>query len=257
MNMLRLFRLCFKLLVLALLATSGFAGEMVPVLKTRTETLNNVTLVSRTSTHVFIQHSRGMATLKLADIDAETLHGLGVLSDQELAAESMRQKTPAKSPAMAALGTVVESIPESIKSKMPVESSLPPINKNVLFIALGVVAAVYLLFCYCAMLICKKAGTEPGLLVWIPLVQVYPLVRAAGMSGWWSLAWFVPLVNIVAQVMWCIKIAQVRGKGMLTSIMLILPVTGLFAFLYLAFSGGSAPDEEEDGRPLRLDPLPV
>jgi len=248
------------LLVLALFTLSALAvttDGVVPLVQTKSDTYKNVTLVSRTSTHVFVQHSRGMATLKLADLNNETLHGLGIMSEQELAAANAPQKVQSNSTAMAALGSVVDALPESVKSKMPSESSLPPIDQKVMMMALGVLAFLYLFFSYCAMLICKKAGTEPGLLVWIPIVQIYPMVRAAGMSGWWSLAWFVPVINIVAQVMWCIKIAQVRGKGVLTTIMLILPVTSFFAFLYLAFSGGSAPEDEEDGRPLRLDPLPA
>ena len=67
------------------------------------------------------------------------------------------------------------------------------------------------------------------------------------MSGWWFIALFVPILNIVAQVMWCIKIAQARGKSVVVGILLLLPVLNLFSFLYLAFSSdgkAEAPKQE-------------
>ena len=87
-------------------------------------------------------------------------------------------------------------------------------------------------------MICTKAGTAPGLMVWLPVFQVFPLLRAAGMSPLWFLAYFVPVLNILAQVMWSIKIAEARGKNVLVGIMLLVPLLNLLAFLYLAFSSG-------------------
>ena len=58
-----------------------------------------------------------------------------------------------------------------------------------------------------------------------------------------TLAFIVPLLNLVGQVLWCVKITQARGKGFLTAVMLILPVTNILAFLYLALSNGHAKEE--------------
>jgi apolipoprotein N-acyltransferase len=100
-------------------------------------------------------------------------------------------------------------------------------------------------------LICRKAGHPPGALIWVPVLQLFPLLRAAGMSGWWFLAFCVPLLNIVAQVLWCLNIAKARGKSVWVGVLLCLPITYLFAFLYLAFSNGG-PAEEEDEREPRI-----
>ena len=90
------------------------------------------------------------------------------------------------------------------------------------------------------MLICRKTGNPPGVLVWVPVLQLFPMLRAAGMSGWWFLAYFVPLLNLVPPILWSLKIAKARGKSVWVGVLLLLPVTNLFAFLYLAFSDGAS-----------------
>jgi hypothetical protein len=99
------------------------------------------------------------------------------------------------------------------------------------------------------MLICQKVGHPPGILVWLPLVQLLPLLRAAGMSGWWFLAYLVPGLNIVAQIIWSLKIAKARGKSVWVGVLLLLPVANLFSFLYLAFSNGATGGGDEDSEP--------
>jgi hypothetical protein len=248
-----------KLLVFMLTAATALAEGAVEVLRTKTDTYQNVTLVSRTKTHVFVNHSRGMATLKIADLSDEALIGLGLLDAPVVAETAVRPDAPTDlATAMAPIEEIAHSLPASMNGKGLAELKLPANLKVILLICLGVMVLFHLFFSYCAMLICKKAGTEPGIMVWLPVLQVYSLIRAAGMSGWWFLACFVPLLNIVAQVLWSINIAKARGKGVLTTIMLLLPVTNVFAFLYLAFSAGSSEeDAEDDAKPIRLSPLPV
>src|SRR2546426_6622253 len=76
-------RLCASLLALGIFAVHTFAAEVVPVLQTKTETYQNVTVISRTATHVFVQHSRGVANIKIAELDAQTLKALGYRSGDE------------------------------------------------------------------------------------------------------------------------------------------------------------------------------
>ena len=67
------------------------------------------------------------------------------------------------------------------------------------------------------------------------------------MSGWWFLGYFIPVLNLLTWILWCVKITQARGKGFLTTLFLILPFTHIFAFLYLAFS--SADEEAPQSTP--------
>jgi hypothetical protein len=123
----------------------------------------------------------------------------------------------------------------------------PKLNWTALGILLALYLLLYLFYSYCCMLICRKAGNAPGILVWLPLLKLFPLLRAAGMSGWWFLAFFVPVLNLVPVILWPLKIAKARGKSVWVGVLLLLPITNLFAFLYLAFSNGAS--TEEDGEP--------
>ena len=89
-----------------------------------------------------------------------------------------------------------------------------------------------------------EAGTQPGAIVWLPILQFISLLRAARMSGWWFLALFVPLLNVVIGIVWCFKIAKARGKSAWVGLLLLLPITSFFAFLYLVFSD-RAPGNEK------------
>ena len=59
----------------------------------------------------------------------------------------------------------------------------------------------------------------------------------------------MPVLNIVAQVLWCFNIAKACGKSVWVGVPLLLPVTSLFAFLYLAFSNGAPAEEEGEPEP--------
>ena len=51
------------------------------------------------------------------------------------------------------------------------------------------------------------------------------------------------------QVLWCFNIAKARGKSVWVGVLLLLPITSLFAFLYLAFSDGLADGKDDEAEP--------
>jgi hypothetical protein len=57
------------------------------------------------------------------------------------------------------------------------------------------------------------------------------------MPSGWFFAFLIPVLNIVALITWSINISQARGKSGWVALFLLLPLTNLLAFLYLAFSG--------------------
>jgi uncharacterized membrane protein YhaH (DUF805 family) len=75
------------------------------------------------------------------------------------------------------------------------------------------------------------------------VLQAIPMLRAAGMSGWYFLLLCVPVVSLVVSLFWCVRISQARGKGGWTIFFLIFPLTSFLAFLYLAFSNSK--DDED------------
>ena len=226
-------------LVLAGFTLRAAEDEKFDVLETANATYTNVTVLTKTRTDIFIQHAGGVSNVKLRDIDAEILTQLGYQ-----VAPKKEAKKPLTVPTQLITNVTqqLEANPQfqalEQKWQTQMQPKLPPISKGLILGVLAALFAGYLFFCYCCMLIVRKTGNEPGLLVWIPIFQMIPLCRAAGMSGWWLILWLVPLLNILVSVMWCFKIVESRGKSVIWAFLLLLPVTSFFAFLYLAFSNG-------------------
>jgi hypothetical protein len=99
-------------------------------------------------------------------------------------------------------------------------------------IALG----FYVFFCYCCKRICEKAGHDPGVLIWIPIANLIPLLRVAGMAEWMILLFFIPLVNVVLAVMMWAKICIARGKTPWLVLLMFVPLLNIVLILYLAFA---------------------
>jgi hypothetical protein len=118
--------------------------------------------------------------------------------------------------------------------------SLP---QSTIYCAWALMVLLYLSFCHCCRLICKRAGKPAGPLVWLPVLKIFPLLRAAGMSAWWFLSFFALVGFVIVPVIWPFKIAKACGKGPAVGLFMLLPVLNILAFLYLAFSGGGARKE--------------
>ena len=231
-------------------------ADALPVLHTKTDNYKNVTLISRTPTHVFVQHSRGVATLKLADLSADEVKGLGI-TITNLA--SGAPNGTAGSGAGPSNPGAVSGWAKDFKLRLGEAAGQVGLGMGAR-LALGILVVAFLFFSYTSMLICRKAGMEPGALVWVPVFQLIPLLRAAGMSGWWLLGLFVPVLGLVLQIIWCFKISAARGKGVVTAICLVLPLTGFFAWVYLAFSEAGAATEAEPkppAKPVQTEPIPA
>lgn len=99
---------------------------------------------------------------------------------------------------------------------------------------LGLIVAFYVFYCYCLKMICEKAGHSPGVLIWIPLLQMVPLLEVAGLPVWAIIGFFIPLVNMVLPIIMWVNVCKARGKGIGSMLLVILlPIVGV---PYLAFS---------------------
>ena len=229
-------RTAMWMVTLALIAKGNAADLRLALLKTKTVTYTNVTVWGKSKTDLYINHSLGIGNVKIKNIeDEDALLALGFTVKAQNAGRS--------SPIISILktGSAAEIKSQILRTTRPSLEKLTALTdtlhgSKILGIAAVVGAAVYLAFCYCLKLICLKAGRVPGALVWLPLLQTIPMFRAARMSGGWLLACLIPGLNLVAQILWSFKIVKARGKNVWVAIALLLPVTALFAFLYLAFS---------------------
>ena len=102
----------------------------------------------------------------------------------------------------------------------------------VLVLAFG----LYLFFCFCCKRICEKAGHTPGILIWIPIAQLVPLLQVAGMQVWMIILFFVPIANIIVGIMMWAKICAARGKSPWLVILMFIPLVNIVFLPYLAFS---------------------
>ena len=236
-------------------AAADAVEQTFDVLDIGTHTYRNVTVTTKSKDYVFILHSAGMTNIKVAELTPELREKLGY-------EELPKPKPAATNATVWAKQTInkletpqVKAVEEQIMSTwrdqiQAQQKRLPALTRTILYEALGVFVALYLFHCYCCMLICQKAGQPPGFLVWLPVLQIFPLLRAAGMSPWWFLALFVPLLNVVESVLWCLNIAKARNKSALVGILLLLPITNILAFLYLAFSDGPERKRTNDRIPI-------
>jgi len=73
-----------------------------------------------------------------------------------------------------------------------------------LVICVFMVAAMWRVF--------TKAG-QPGWGCLIPFYNVYLMLKIAGKPGWWLVFFFIPVINLVVQIVMTIDIAKNFGRG--------------------------------------------
>ena len=209
------------------------------------ETYSNVVVFSKSATHVSISHSRGMANIKAASLDTTTLRKLGFLAAEEPAVTRF--------PALTSITEDARLQEMQERYRKNVEDFMAQLDPTMGYKILALLGILYLFFCYCCWQICRKTSNRGGLFVWLPGFQMIPLLRAAGMSPWLFLALFLPLVNMIICIVWCFRICRVRQKSAVLGILLLLPVTNVLAFVYLALSGyGPEAENDYDGGKIKL-----
>lgn len=253
-NLWRISRLLSAFISIAWMAATANAAhieEKFDVLQTRTGTYKNVTVTTHAKNYIFIMHADGLANIRISDLSLETQQELGYApggTPKVVKTETNGKTVTFASPKSAATSSKVDFSkfkldPASMKK---IDDFVKKLSTTILFAILGGMFAMYLFVSYCMMLICKKTGNEPGVMVWLPLLQWFPMFRAAGMSGVWFVALFIPVLNVVTYILWAVKIVKAREKNGIMALLLILPVTNLFALAYLAFSDGNASSSKKD-----------
>jgi hypothetical protein len=225
--------------------------EHFDVLDVGTRCYTNVTVTTKADNYIFIVYAGGMGNIKVSKLPLDVRLKLGYRPEP---------KTNA-APATNALAKLVTQLPPGSQKQLQDLASAwrnhgsASLSKLV-FLSQGALIGIfmisllwYLFNCYCGMLICQKAGRQPGVLVWLPILQTIPLLRAAGMSPIWLVTFFIPVVNVITillcYVMWSFNICKARGKSPLLGVFLLLPVTSILTFIYLAFSGSAKPEAPE------------
>lgn len=104
------------------------------------------------------------------------------------------------------------------------------------FLPLLVTIIIYAYFAYSLMVIAQRLNVENAWLAWIPIVNLYTLVMAAGRPAWWFILMLIPVVNLIVMIVAWMDIAGRLGKPKWVGILVIIPVVQLILPGYLAFS---------------------
>ena len=236
----RLWRVALWLFI-GSLAPLAVAEETFESLQVGANTYSNVTVISKNSTHVSITHAKGFASLRVKDLDDDLRSQLGYAP--------VEPPKPEKQSPLVQITTdprVQEFQEQWNRQVQQIKASLDTRMQ----IAIGAgLFLLYLFYCYCCALICRKAGHEPGFMIWLPLLQLIPLLKAARMSPWNFVLLLLPLVGIVVSIIWCFKICVARRKSAVLGLFLLLPISSAIVFFYLAFADGQP---EEEGAVIKL-----
>jgi Family of unknown function (DUF5684)/Tetratricopeptide repeat len=154
--------------------------------------------------------------------------------------------------------------PEKVPGVRPVFPSFPKPGKSMpgmvpalltgLFagfamIALAISVVFYIYWCLCLFTIARKLDVPSPWTAWIPLVQIWTFVTAAGKQWWWILLLFVPLLNIVVGIYLWICITENLGRNKWLGLLMLVPLVNVVFIGVLAFSRLEKADTLEDITP--------
>lgn len=119
----------------------------------------------------------------------------------------------------------------------PMPPEMPAAGMGMMLATMGMIPLVVaglllLLFIATFWKIFEKAG-EAGWKSLVPFYNLFIMLRIAGKPWWWFLLFFVPLVNIIINLLWCLALAQKFGKSQLFGVGLFF--LGFICFPILAF----------------------
>jgi len=104
------------------------------------------------------------------------------------------------------------------------------------FFGILIGVGLFVFFSYCMKLICEKAKVDPGVMIWIPFVQMIPMATVAGINPFLLLLYFVPFVNIAFMLYHWAKVCIAIDKSPWLVVMMIIPLVNVAFIPLLAFT---------------------
>ncbi len=93
----------------------------------------------------------------------------------------------------------------------------------------------YVLFVAAVWPFLNKAG-QPGWTALFPVVAAFFIVRAAGLSAWWTLLYLVPIANLVLAIIVALRLGRAFGHGAVFSVFLLW-LLSLIGYFVISYSG--------------------
>jgi hypothetical protein len=229
------------------LVHGAWAEEKLESLTVSGNTFSNVTIITRTATHVSFKHAHGFASVRVTALEpaAQTKVGYKPPPPRKTMADRLQDWTAALDDPR------LHALEEEIRAE--VDRVLAEEDKVIIHSALGGAACIYILFCLAAIKICRKTTVRPGLWVWLPGFQWISLLKAAGMSPGYFFLLLIPPINLIVMTVWCFRICRMRQKSPSLGFLLLIPVVNIFVYFYLAFSSQqNAPASRRRGQHQKL-----
>jgi hypothetical protein len=148
-------------------------------------------------------------------------------------------------------------LPEDIRKKLPMSlqgEGIPFVPGKILAMISGfmllIVLAGYIYVSFCLYLIAKKTEVPNPWMAWIPLVNLWTFVAAAGREWWWlgiiaalsalslisGVGIIFGLLNLAAIIYLWICITENVGKNKWLGLLMLVPIVNLIFPAILAFS---------------------
>ena len=103
-------------------------------------------------------------------------------------------------------------------------------------ILIAIFAAMYILICLPIFLIARKLNVPGAWTAWIPIIQVWAILKSADKPLWWVLLMLVPLVNLFVFIYIWMCITENLGKNKWLGVLMLVPLVSILFPYYLAFS---------------------
>lgn len=145
-----------------------------------------------------------------------------------------------------------------LPKNIPGLDELPPnFRERIMSFALIIAAVVlifYLYFSLCLFFIAKKLNVSPAWTAWVPLVNLWTVVTAAGKPWWWILLLiFVPIIPFIGAIISAVLIVYIwmcitenLGRNKWLGLLMIVPIANFVWPAVLAFSGTQRPDDTSE-----------
>ncbi len=88
----------------------------------------------------------------------------------------------------------------------------------------------------CLQKVAKKTITKHDWLAWIPVANLFLLAMMARRPVWWSILFFIPLVNFIFIIILWMRISGLLNKPSWLGLLMMIPFVNLVILGYLAFS---------------------
>ena len=101
--------------------------------------------------------------------------------------------------------------------------------------SLIVFAGLYVYNAFALMTIANRTYTENAWMAWIPVLNIYLMVKIAEKPWWWLIIIFIPILGIIPYILVWMRISERLGKSPWLGVLMIVPVVSLVVIGYLAW----------------------